>query len=188
MWRVHGVHWLQDTKLSFSHFFLWRSLEAFIKTRFFIFLMKKAFWWRVACYVRAIGEKHDLGPAEHTVATRGLFDSTLPVWIHVFVFFCHDSCGRVIGFRDKTPFLSVFLGAADLTVLKGIICLTHKKTCSWNTLKVLISGTGRILAAGRVPPKKCKFVFRAITSSLFVAQKRSQRRLPARRRFPFATQ
>ena len=81
----------------------------------------------MACYVRAIGEKHDLGPAEHTVAIRGLFDSTLPVGIHVFVFFCHDSCGRVIGFRDKTPFLSVFFGAADLTVLQGIICLTHKK-------------------------------------------------------------
>ena len=84
----------------------------------------------MACYVRAIGEKHDLGPAEHTVAIRGLFDSTLPVGIHVFVFFCHDSCGRVMGFRDKTPFLSVFVGAADLTVLQGIICLTHKKTRS----------------------------------------------------------
>ena len=84
----------------------------------------------MACYVRAIGEKHDLGPAEHTVAIRGLFDSTLPVGIHVFVFFCHDSCGRVIGFRDKTPFLSAFFGAADLTVLWGIICLIHKKICS----------------------------------------------------------
>ena len=84
----------------------------------------------MACYVRAIGEKHDLGPAEHTVAIRGLFDSTLPVGIHVFVFFRHDLCGRVIGFRDKTPFLSVFWGAADLTVLLRIICLTHKKTCS----------------------------------------------------------
>ena len=64
----------------------------------------------MACYVRAIGEKHDLGPAEHTVAIRGLFDSTLPLGIHFFVFCCHDSCGRAIGFRDKTPFLSVFLG------------------------------------------------------------------------------
>ena len=228
MWRVHGVLWLQNTKLIFPtfllsrsleafvktrffiflmknalwghiafpwrsaisgrkincfHFFFWRSLETFIKTRFFIFLMKKAFWWRVACYVRATGEKHDLGPAEHTVATRGLFDSTLPVWIHVFVFFCHDSCGRVIGFRDKTPFLSVFWGAADLTVLWGIICLKHKKTRSWNTQHVLICDQILIPAAGAVPPKKCEFVFRAITSSLFEAHK--PRLTRTRRATPF---
>ena len=97
--------------------------------------MKKAFWWRVACYVRAIGEKHDLSPAEHTVAARGLFDFTVLRGIHIFVFFGHDSCGRVMGSRDKTPFLSVFWGAADLTVLWGIICLKHKKTRSWNTQK-----------------------------------------------------
>ena len=174
LWGHVACSWrfvTSEHKIDFSHFFLWRSLEAFIKTRFFVFLMKKAFWWRVACYVRAIGEKHDLGPAEHTVATRGLFDSTLPVWIHVFVFFRHDSCGRVIGFRDKTPFLSVFWGAADLTVLKGIIFLTHTKTRSWNTQHVLICRKILILAAGWVPPKNWKFVFCAITSSLFVAHK-----------------
>ena len=140
LWGHIAFPWrsaISGRKINFFHFFFWRSLETFIKTRFLIFLMKKAFWWRVACYVRAIRKKHDLGPAEHTVAIRGLFDSTLPLWIHVFVFFRHDSCGRVIGFCDKMPFLSVFFGAADLTVLEGIICLTHKKTCSWNTLKVL---------------------------------------------------
>ena len=32
----------------------------------------------------------------------------------------------------------------------------------------------RMPATGANPPKKCEFVFRALTSSLFVAQKRSQ--------------
>ena len=31
-----------------------------------------------------------------------------------------------MGFRDKTPFLSVFFGAADLTVLWGIMFETQK--------------------------------------------------------------
>ena len=153
MWRVHGVLWLQNTKLIFPTFFLWRSLEAFIKTRFFVFLMKKAFWWRVACYVRAIGEKHDLGPAEHTMATRSLFDSTVPRWIHIFVFFCHDSCGRNIGFCGKTPFLSVFGGAADLTVVWAIICLRHKKKHVRGTPKNA-GGAGRTHTRCRLGPAK----------------------------------
>ena len=117
MWRVYEVRWLQDAKPSFATFFLWRSYEAFITTCFSI-LLKKAFWWRVACHVPSIGPKYDLGPAEHTMAARGLVDFTVHRGIH---FFCHDSCGRVIGFCGKTPFLSGVLGAADLTVLLGIL-------------------------------------------------------------------
>ena len=33
-----------------------------------------------------------------------------------------------MGFCDKTPFLSVFLGAADLTVVWAFILLTHNKS------------------------------------------------------------
>ena len=147
-------------------FFLVALSERFYENAFFIFLMKKAFWWRVACVGRAIGEKHDLGPAAHTVAARGLFDFTVPWWIHILVFFVTMHVAVInITFRDKTRFLNVFGGAADLTVVWNT-----KKTCSWNTQKC----GRRWQRANALPPRfrqqKCEFVFRALTSSLFAAQ------------------
>ena len=116
LWGHMACSWRSVThKIDFYHFFFVALSGGFYKNLFFHFLLKKAFWWRVACHVRSIGEKHDLGPAEHTVAARGLFDFTVPWWIHIFVFFCHDSCGRNTGFCDNTPFLSVFFWAQQIS-------------------------------------------------------------------------
>ena len=159
--HTYGVLWIRPVFPTIPTFLLSRSLEAFVKTRFFIFLMKNALWghiafpWRSAISGRKImfshfffltlsGDFHKntffhFFDEESVLVTCGVLcpcyrgktrsgpngahrGSQRPVWLHRapgnshFDFFCHDSCGRVVRFRDKTPFLDGFLGAAGLTV------------------------------------------------------------------------
>ena len=65
-----------EHKIDCSHFFALSG--SFYKNAFFRFFDEESVLVTSACYVRAIGEKHNLGPAAHTVAARGLFDSTVP--------------------------------------------------------------------------------------------------------------
>ena len=61
-----------------------------------------------------------------------------------------------MGFCDKTPFLIVFLGAADLTVVRAITFLKHKKNTFVEHPKMREALAARERGAGSLPPKKMR--------------------------------
>ena len=67
-----------------------------------------------------MGEKHDLGPAAHTVAARGLFDFTVPCeFTFLFVFVSLSG-----GFYKNAFFY--FFDEESVLVTSGVLCPCYK--------------------------------------------------------------
>ena len=171
IWYVHGVWWLQDTKLMFPTFFFVALSGDFCKNVFFRFFDEESVLVTCGVLCPCYRGKTRSGPSG---AHRG---NQRAVWLHPacmnsrFCFFSSRFMWPCYRLSRQNAVFERFFWRSRSHRVKGNYMFDTQKTRSWNTQHVLICNQILIPGAGVDPPTKWKFVFRAITSSLFVAHK-----------------
>ena len=128
----------------------------------------------MACHVPPIGEKNDLGPAEHSVAARGLFDFTVRQGIYMFVLLLSRFMWPCYGVLRQNAVLERFGGRSRSHRVKGFYTFEAQKGMFMKHPKMWNKQYETQTRTRRGAAKKMRIRVSCVNSSLFVAQKRSQ--------------